>query len=49
MESVLSANQIKRDPESLEKWGSDWTNGFQIAPSAIVFPESNEQVQELVR
>lgn len=49
MESVLGANQIKRDPESLEKWGSDWTNGFQIAPSAIVFPESNEQVQELVR
>ena len=49
MESVLGVNQIKKDPESLEKWGSDWTNGFQVAPSAIVFPESNGQVQDLVR
>ena len=49
MESVLGVNQIKKDPESLEKWGSDWTNGFQVAPSAIVFPESNGQVQGLVR
>ena len=48
MESVLGANQIKKDAESLEKWGSDWTNGFQVAPSAIVFPETNEQVQDLV-
>jgi len=49
MESVLGVNQIKKDPESLQKWGSDWTNGYQVAPSAIIFPESNGQVQELVR
>ena len=49
MESVLGVNQIKKDPESLQKWGSDWTNGYQVAPSAIIFPESNSQVQELVR
>ena len=48
MESFLDSNQIKEDRESLEKWGSDWTNGFEVAPSVIVFPETNEQVQSLI-
>ena len=48
MKSFLNANQIKEDRESLEKWGSDWTNGFEIAPSVIVFPETNEQVQSVI-
>ena len=46
---VVSAKQIKTDPDSLAVWGKDWTNGFDVAPSAIVFPESNEQVVDLVR
>ena len=29
--------------------GKDWTNGFTVAPSAVVFPETIEQLQELVR
>ena len=44
MKSFLNVNQIKEDKESLEKWGSDWTNGFEVAPSVIVFPETNEPV-----
>ena len=45
----LSENIRKKDDsESLLKWGSDWTNGYRIDPSLIVFPEENSQVSELV-
>lgn len=46
---IFSAKQIRTDNESLSTWGKDWTNGFPVAPSAVVFPESNEQVVDLVR
>jgi FAD/FMN-containing dehydrogenase len=45
---VLAPKQIKEDAESLQVWGKDWTNGFVVAPSAVVFPESIEQLQDLV-
>ena len=35
---VLAPQQIKEDPESLQIWGKDWTNGFVVAPSAVYFP-----------
>lgn len=49
LEQIFSDKQIRRDAESLKEWGSDWTRGFDIAPSAVVFPQSNEQVVELVK
>ena len=49
LENIFSAKQIRRDAESLGIWGKDWTNGFNVDPAAVVFPESNEQVQELVK
>ena len=48
LSEVLAPTQIKDDAESLQIWGKDWTNGFVVAPSAIVFPESIEQLQDLV-
>ena len=45
---VLAPKQIKEDADSLQIWGKDWTNGFVVAPSAVVFPESIEQLQDLV-
>jgi len=48
-EAVLAAKQVKTDADTLAAWGKDWTNGFTVAPSAVVFPESNEQVVDLVR
>lgn len=45
---VFAPKQIKEDAESLQIWGKDWTNGFVVAPSAVVFPESIEQLQDLV-
>ena len=47
LSEVLASKQIKEDPESLQIWGKDWTNGFVVAPSAIVFPESIDQIQDL--
>ena len=49
LDNILTAKQIKTDSDSLTIWGKDWTNGFSVAPSAVVFPESNEQVVELVK
>ncbi len=47
-EEVLSPGQVKNDADSLAVWGKDWTNGFSVAPSAVVFPEDNHQVAGLV-
>ena len=49
MKNFLKPNQIKKDTQSLEKWGKDWTNGYEVNPSLIVFPEENTQVVEIVK
>lgn len=49
LDAVLPADLVKTDADSLQHWGKDWTNGFTVAPSAVVFPQSNEQVAELVK
>ncbi len=49
LDEVFSARQLRRDADSLATWGCDWTRAYAVAPSAVVFPESNEQVVELVR
>ena len=48
LEQIFSERQLRRDDASLQTYGKDWTNGFTIAPSAVVFPQSMEQVEELV-
>src|SRR3989344_1901001 len=45
----LKQNQIKTDLESLKYYGKDWTTYFDINASAVVFPESTNDVVELVR
>ncbi len=47
--SVFSDNQIKTDPEDLATWGTDWTRSFTVDPLAIVFPESIDQIVQLVK
>jgi len=46
---IIDPRQIKTDAESLAVWGKDWTNGFTVAPSAVVFPESDQQVVDIVQ
>ena len=48
LDDLFSASQLKRDPEVLAQWGCDWTRTFDVAPSAVVFVESIEDVQTLV-
>lgn len=45
----LKSDQIKTDPDSLKYYGKDWTTYFDIHASAILFPQSAEEVQNIVR
>lgn len=44
----LRPDQVKTDPESLQHFGKDWTTYFDIKATAILFPESAENVQNIV-
>ncbi len=44
----LGKDQIKTDPESLKYYGRDWTTYFDIKASAILFPQSTEDVQNII-
>lgn len=48
LDNIFSQKQIRTDAEGLQVWGKDWTNGYPVDPSAIVFPETIEQIKELV-
>ena len=49
LDECLSPKQVMRDADSLQHWGVDWTRSFPVAPSAVVFPESVDDVLALVR
>ena len=48
MREIFSERQIKTSAEDLAHYGKDWTNGFVVAPTAVVFPEHIDQVVALV-
>lgn len=45
----LKSHQIKTDAESLQIYGKDWTTYFDIKCSAVLFPESTEDVVQIVK
>ena len=49
LKTLVDADKVRVDAESLDNWGKDWTKHFAPAPLAIVFPKTVEQVQALVR
>lgn len=49
LQKIFRPHQIKTDPQSLQHYGKDWTTYYDIKASAVVFPESTEQVQALVK
>ena len=49
LDELFSERQLKRDPDTLAQWGCDWTRSYAVAPSAVVFVESIDEVQALVR
>ena len=44
LRQVFPASRIKCAPDDLAVWGCDWTRSYDVAPSAIVFPETLEDV-----
>ena len=44
LRQVFPRSRIKCAPDDLAVWGCDWTRSYDVAPSAIVFPESLEDV-----
>ena len=49
LDEIFSTKQLARDSDALANWGRDWTRDKSPAPSAVVFPDTAEQVQALVR
>jgi FAD/FMN-containing dehydrogenase len=49
LRGILPAHVVRSDPESLTFYGKDWLKDFTPAPSVVVFPETIEQVQAIVR
>ena len=49
LSAIIGEDKVKADAESLSTFGKDWTKVYEPHPSAIVFPSSIEQVQEVVR
>ncbi len=45
---IFKPDQIKTDAENCKYYGKDWTTYFDIYASAVVFPVSTFEVQELV-
>lgn len=48
LSNIIRSDQIKTDKESLAYYGRDWTTYFDIKSSAIVFPESTDDVVKIV-
>ena len=47
--TVLDEGKLRTDADSLESHGKDWTKMYDVAPLAIAFPRSTEQVQDIVK
>ena len=49
LRGVLPTARIKTAPEDLATWGGDWTRSFPVAPSAVAFPETTDEVAALAK
>ena len=49
LDEHFSSAQVQRDPQTLATYGQDWTRLREPAPSAVVFPKSNDEVVALVK
>jgi FAD/FMN-containing dehydrogenase len=49
LEAIVGADKVRTGEDDLATFGRDWTKVHEPAPSAIVFPRSVEQVQQIVK
>ncbi len=45
---IIGPDRVRLEPETLMQYGQDWTRFFKVAPLAIAFPKTKEQVREVV-
>jgi len=49
LSDILPADRVKQAPEDLLFYGRDWNRLVEPRPTAIVFPQSTQEVQSIVR
>ena len=49
LEKVLAPHRVSTAKDDLDNWGRDWTRSFVVAPSAVVFPETVQEVVAITR
>ena len=49
LKDVLAPHRVSTAKDDLDHWGRDWTRNFAVAPSAVVFPESVQEVVAITR
>ena len=46
---LFSRSRVKTAAADLAHWGRDWTRGYAVAPAAVVYPETVDEVAALTR
>ncbi len=49
LKKIFGSDRVLTDAESLKNYGLDWTKYYEPNPQAIVFPQTTEEVQNLVK
>lgn len=49
LHAMFSADRVATDADSLARYGLDWTRYYQPAPSAVVFPQTVDEVVAVVQ
>ncbi|MBI3143850.1 MAG: FAD-binding oxidoreductase [Pseudogulbenkiania sp.] len=49
LHAIFSTGRVATDADSLARYGLDWTRYYQPAPSAVVFPETLDEVVAVVQ
>ncbi len=49
LEEIFTPERVRTSGDDLGVWGVDWTRSFPVAPGAVVFPETVEEVVAVTR
>jgi len=49
LRELLPPERLTTAEEDLQAWGVDWTRNYPVAPAAVVFPETVEEVVSITR
>lgn len=49
LQAIFGRDRVRTSAEDLGIWGVDWTRSFPVAPSAVVFPETVDEVVAVTR